>query len=135
MNSNSINNNKQNNNDIKAINISSNINKEINKEINHKHKLILSRINTMNYEAKLRSLSLREKAHFVLSKSKVLSIPERIIFSKITENVSYLVPIKEILKMSEILINERIKQLEDKLNEYNKNIESPFLLLKFLQYL
>ena len=71
MNSNSINNNKQNNNDIKDINISSNTNKEINKDINHKHKLILRRINTMNYEAKIRSLSLREKAYFVLSKSKV----------------------------------------------------------------
>jgi hypothetical protein len=126
INSNLINNNKQNNSDIKAINISNYTNKEINKDISHKNKLILSRINTMNYEAKLRSLSLREKAYFVLSKSKVLSIPERIIFSKITENVSYLVPIKEILKTSEILINERIKQLEDKLNEYNKKIESPF---------
>ena len=126
LNSNLINNNKQNNSDIKPINISNNTNKEINKEIINKNKLILSRINTMNYEAKLRSLSSREKAFFVLSKSKILSIPERIIFSKISENLSYLVPIKEILKTGEILINEKIKQYEDKLNEYNKKIESPF---------
>lgn len=82
--------------------------------------------NDNDNEMKLKSLSLREKAYYILSQSKILRLCERIIFSRTSEKVSNLISIKDILKSNEIFIKEKIKELEQKIINYTKVIETPF---------
>ena len=82
--------------------------------------------NENDNEMKLKSLSLREKAYYILSQSKILSLCERIIFSRTSEKVSNLISIKDILKSNEIFMKGKIKELEQKIIKYNKVIETPF---------
>ena len=102
------NNDKTNNKDIKSNNLNKDINISNNKE------------NIKN------SLSIKEKAYYILSKSKVLNLCERIIFSRSTKKISSLISKEDILKSNELIINNKIKKLEEKLNNYNKEIEVPF---------
>ena len=116
--------NKINIKDMKSLNIYNNTNKDM----SNKNKLILtsSTTNHIAHEAKIKSLTKKEKAFYILSKSKVLNLRERIIFSKSTKNISSLISIKDILKSSELSIKNKIKEFEIKLNECKRAIESPF---------
>ena len=92
----------------------------INKDINEKNKLNVN-MNSHNKELIKKSLSIKEKAYYILTKSKVLNLCERIIFSRSTKKISSLISKEDILKSNELVINNKIKKLEEKINEYNKN--------------
>ena len=49
------------------------------------------------------------------------------IFSRATENVRELIPIKDLLILNELFLKEKIKQNKLNLIIYNKKIESPFI--------
>ena len=90
---------------------------EINKIIN---------INS-NLKAKFKNLTPKEKACIILTQSKILQLSERVIFSRATENVRELIPIKGLLILNELFLKEKIKQNKLNLIIYNKKIESPFI--------
>ena len=90
-------------------------------------KLILNNNeNINNNEIQMKSLSKKEKALYILSQSNVLSLYQKIIFSRSTDNIRKLISIKDILKSNEIFIKNKIKELETKLINYNKIIGNPF---------
>ena len=101
--------------------------KDNNKEKND-HKLNDSIIinKDIKKEILLKMLSRKEKAFYILSESKILNLYERIIFSRTTQKIRQLISIKEILKDKEIIIKNQIKELEQKLINYNKNNEENF---------
>ena len=90
---------------------------EINKIIN---------INS-NLKTKFKNLTPKEKACIILTQSKILQLSERVIFSRATENVRELIPIKDLLILNELFLKEKIKQNKLNLIIYNKKIESPFI--------
>ena len=70
-------------------------------------------------------LTNKEKAFEILSKSPVLRLCERIIFSQSTKNLKNLISIPQILKKNSLLLEEKRKELKKKMNEcYNKINES-----------
>ena len=117
-NSNKVNDKDFNNVNIKNCNSMTNLKKD-----NSKNNVLIN--NRYNNKA-LKSLSLRERAFYILSQSKVLRLCERIIFSRTTEKVRGLIPIKDILKSNELFIKDKIKELEKKIISYNEIIENPF---------
>ena len=108
------------------INDSNNINKDKNNKLILNINENINNGNINNNEIQMKSLSKKEKALYILSQSNVLSLCEKIIFSRATENIRKLISIKDILKSNEIFIKNKIKELEIKLINYNKIIENPF---------
>ena len=53
--------------------------------------------NSTGIKEKIKDLSQKEKAYFILSQSKLLQLKERIIFSRSTENIRSLISIKEMI--------------------------------------
>ena len=88
----------------------------------------------INQQEKIRKLSLRntknltekEKAFYLLSKSPVLRLIERLIFGRSTQNIREIQSISDILNKNKILLKNKIKELEEEINECNKKINSPF---------
>jgi hypothetical protein len=120
-----INNNEKNSNkdnEIKKNNLSNNSN-SINNDNNKTYNSIADKFNNNN---KLNSLSVKEKACYILSQSNVLRLCERIIFSRTNEKISKLISIKDILKSNELFIKNKIKELEENINNYNRIIDTPF---------
>ena len=129
-----------NNNDINSLKLMNNATKVNSKDININIKkdnsaiaILKKNISQKNiafnnrYNNKtLKSLTTREKAFYLLSQSTVLRLCERIIFSRTTEKVKNLISIKDILKSNEIFIKDKIKELEEKMINYNLIIEKPF---------
>jgi hypothetical protein len=72
------------------------------------------------------SLSAKEKAYYILAQSTILSLNERIIFSRTTQKIKSLIPINDILQSNQMLIKDKIKELEQQKIKYNKIIEMPF---------
>jgi len=79
-----------------------------------------------NQKIDLKKLTSKEKAFVILTQSKILQVPERIIFSRATENLKSLIPIKDIIDTNELFLKEKIKQAQLSLINYNKKIETPF---------
>jgi hypothetical protein len=79
-----------------------------------------------NQKFDLKKLTSKEKAFVILTQSKILQVPERIIFSRATENLKSLIPIKDIINSNELFLKEKIKQAQLSLINYNKKIETPF---------
>ena len=91
-----------------------------NSKINQQEKIRnLSHRNTKN-------LTRREKAYYLLSKSPVLRLIERLIFGRSTQNIREIQSISDILNKNKILLKNKIKELEEEINECNKKINSPF---------
>ena len=95
----------------------------------NKTKGIIDKIFNKNNEikTKLKSFSNKEKAYYLLSQSKTLRLCERIIFSRSTEKIRSVISIKDILKSNELFIKDKIKELEEKVINYNKIIETHFI--------
>ena len=74
----------------------------------------------------LSSLSGKEKSYYILSQSPILSLNERIIFSRTTPKIRSLISIKDILESNQLLIKDKLKELEQKKAKYNKVIDMPF---------
>ena len=93
-----------------------------------KHKRdVIERNNILNNKnLNLDSLSQKEKTFFILSQSKILQLKERIIFSRATENLRSLIPIKEIKNSNQLFIKEKLNNLKLKLIDYTKKLEEPF---------
>jgi hypothetical protein len=113
----------------------SNIDSEIKKNIDfvekknkiNKNKAIIEKIYNKNNEKIMKYLSNKEKAYYILSQSKVLQLRERIIFSRATEKIRSIISIKDIMKSNDLFIKDKIKELEEKIINYNKIIETHFI--------
>jgi hypothetical protein len=113
----------------------SNIDSEIKKNIDfvekknriNKNKAIIEKIYNKNNEKIMKYLSNKEKAYYILSQSKVLQLRERIMFSRATEKIRSIISIKDIMKSNDLFIKDKIKELEEKIINYNKIIETHFI--------
>ena len=118
-------NNEVNQNDINStslISIDKNENsRNIKKIINN-----INYINNRSKELRIKTLTKREKAYYILAKNNILNLREKIIFSQANKNISSLISIKDILKQNEIFIKDKIKELEAKITDYNQIIETHF---------
>ena len=108
--------NKNNSNNNNQINLKTN-EKSILKNKNQIKKEI-DNINTntngtdSNLKSNLKKLTSKEKAFGALTQSKILQLKERIIFSRATENLKSLIPIKDIINSHELFLKEKIKQAQ-----------------------
>ena len=80
-----------------------------------------------------KNLSIKEKACYILANSPILPLSSKIIFSRSSENIKKLISTKEILKSYESYLNKKIKDYEDKINIYNKQITSVFTTTKIAE--
>jgi hypothetical protein len=78
-------------------------------------------------ESKLKSLTGREKAYYVLSQSMVLELRDRIFFSRMTEKLRSLTSVKEIQKTNDSYVKNKVKELEQKVLNYNTAINTQFI--------
>jgi hypothetical protein len=83
--------------------------------------------NNLDLKEIFKKLTSKEKACAILSQSKILQLSERVIFSRATENVRKLIPIKDLMMQNELFLKEKINQIKLNLIMYNKKIESPFI--------
>ena len=78
-------------------------------------------------ESKLKSLTSREKAYYALSQSMVLGLRDRIFFSRMTEKLRSVTSVKEIQKANDSYVKNKVKELEQKVLDYNNVINTPFI--------
>ena len=83
-----------------------------------------------NKEELLKKLSIREKSYYALSNSPILRLKERLLFGRSTQNLRNIQPVSDILKRNEIFLNAKIKELEEKMAECDKRINSTFTASK-----
>ena len=83
-------------------------------------------INNIIKDPKMEKLSSLEKSYYILSKSPVLRLNERIIFGRSTSNLRSIQSIPDILKQNEKLLKEKIKELEGEMSECDKRISTVF---------
>ena len=82
-------------------------------------------------KSKWKSLTNREKAFYELSQSMVLELRERIFFSRMTEKLRSLTSVKDIQKANDAYIKNKVKELEQKILNYNNALNIPFTPSKF----
>ena len=84
--------------------------------------------NTLNYNYinKENNLSNLEKSYLILSKSPILRLSERLIFSRSTNNLRNVQSISDILKKNEKFLKDKIKELEGRIAECDKRINTSF---------
>ena len=83
-------------------------------------------VNNNIKDPRLEKLSSLEKSYYILSKSPVLRLKERLLFSRSTSNLRNIQTIPDILNQNEILLKEKIKELEGKISECDKRINTVF---------
>ena len=83
-----------------------------------------------NKEELLKKLSIREKSYYALSNSPILRLKERLLFGRSTQNLRNIQPVSDILKTNEVFLNDKIKELEEKMAECDKRINSTFTASK-----
>ena len=113
------------------ININNNKNNE--KENNEEQK-----INTENNEKNekkeiISNFSQKEKAIYLLIKSPMLPLRSQIILSRSTNNIKKVISKDEILRNFEKHLNEKIKDYQKKIVEYNHKITSHFTSSKIAE--
>ena len=74
----------------------------------------------------MKNLSLKEKSYYILSKSPILRLKERLIFGRSTPNLRKFQAISEIVKNNKIFLENKIQELEEKMAECDKRITSKF---------
>ena len=74
-------------------------------------------------ECSFNSLSIKEKACYILTKSDILNLKQKIIFSRSCSNLRSLTSPKDIINS---YINNKIKELEEKIKKFSNKMESPF---------
>ena len=91
-----------------------------NSKINQQQKIRnTSRRSTKNF-------TIKEKAFYLLSKSPVLRLIERLFFGRSTQNIREIQSVSDILNRNKILLKNKIKELEEEINECENKINSPF---------
>ena len=83
-----------------------------------------------NKEELLKKLSIREKSYYALSNSPILRLKERLLFGRSTQNLRNIQPVSDILKTNETFLNDKIKELEEKMAECDKRINKTFTASK-----
>ena len=74
-------------------------------------------------ECSFNSLSIKEKACYILTKSDILNLKQKIIFSRSCSNLRSITSPKDIINS---YINNKIKELEEKIKKFSNKMESPF---------
>ena len=82
--------------------------------------------NNVNKEALMEKLSNLEKSYYILSKSPVLRLKERLFFARSTQNLRNIQSVPDILKKNETFLKEKIKELEGEISECDKRINTAF---------
>jgi len=82
--------------------------------------------NNVNKEALMEKLSSLEKSYYILSKSPVLRLKERLFFARSTLNLRNIQTVPDILKKNETFLKEKIKELEGEISECDKRINTAF---------
>ena len=83
----------------------------------------------------LNSLSERERSFYVLAKSPILRLSERLFFGRSTPGIREILTIPDILSINEKYLNNKKKELEEKLQECNRKIGSTFTASKTAEIL
>ena len=76
------------------------------------------------------NLSKRERSYYILSKSPMLRLTERFLFGRATPNLRNVQSIESILNRNELILKDKVKELEEKLVECDKKIKLPFTASK-----
>ena len=79
------------------------------------------------------NLSIKEKACYILANSPILPLSSQIVFSRSSENIKKLTSTKNIVQNHESYLNQKIKDYEDKIHLYNKQITSVFTVSKIAE--
>ena len=74
----------------------------------------------------LENLSPKEKSYYILSTSPILRLNERILFGRSTKNLQKLQKISEILEKNKIYLKDKMKELNEKIEECDKKINVVF---------
>ena len=74
----------------------------------------------------IQKLSPKEKSYYILSKSPVLRLNERLLFGRSTNNLRNIQKVSDILKNNEIFLKDKIKELENKIIECEKRTNGEF---------
>ena len=121
------NNNKIKNIDSYNVNNNSNLPKVIKKQSEvyapNINKTRIKANSIYNNKNKL-NISKKEKAIYILAKSKILTLVERIIFSRGSSNLKNIISISEILNDHEIFMKKKINEYNNKLIKYNNEIKT-----------
>ena len=92
---------------------------------------VISRNNLIKLEdLKSKGLSKKESSCYILSKSPVLRLCERMIFSRSSSALRNLLPKESTMKEHQILLKNKIDELEKKINLCDKILETPFTATK-----
>ena len=94
------------------------------KEINQNLKKINKNENAQIPEIK--NLSQKEKSYLILSYSKCLRLCERMIFARSTSKLRQSISKKDILDTNRIYLNEKLKELENKIENCNDKLKNKF---------
>ncbi len=81
---------------------------------------------SMNLDDVVKKLSKKEQSYFILSRSPVLRLTERLFFGRSTANLRNVQTVTDILKKNERLLKNKKKELEGKLSECDKRINKVF---------
>ena len=144
---NNSNNNNNNNNNIlekekkfSIIDIPAPVNNNDNNNINNNNNDIIININdNENNKEKMinifknLNLTKRENAYYLLIKSPILPLRSQLILSRSSNNIKKIITTKEILKNYELHLNKKIKDYENKIDEYNLKITSFFTSSKIAE--
>ena len=83
----------------------------------------------------LNSLSEREKSFYILAKSPILRLSERLFFGRSTSGIREILTIPDLLNINEKYLNNKKKELEEKLQECSRKIGSTFTASKTAEIL
>ena len=89
----------------------------------------ITNINPTNTNKSI-ELSGKEKSYYILSNSPILRLKERLFFGRSTQKLRGLQNISEILNKNEIFLKDKIKELNEKINECDKKINISFNVSK-----
>ena len=92
---------------------------------------VISRNNLIKLEdLKSKGLSKKESSCYILSKSPVLRLCERMIFSRSSSALRNLLPKESTVKEHQIILKNKIEELEKKIILCDKILETPFTATK-----
>ena len=83
----------------------------------------------------LNSLSERERSFYILAKSPILRLSERLFFGRSTPGIREILTVPDLLNINEKYLNNKKKELEGKLQECNRKIGSAFTASKTAEIL
>ena len=80
----------------------------------------------LNKEEAMKQLTNKEKSYYILSKSPILRLKERLLFGRSTHNLRMIQSISDLLQNNEIILKKKKKELEKRITECDKRINAVF---------